>query len=342
MSNGSSSGQTPRRWWALGSVAAILVVGGLVLPRLNVAAESAVAAARSPAPSAPAATPAAAPDQIAAREPSAYRELDLPGPAPRSGAASGEAAASAADPALDCMVVPYESVAIGSPVVGLIERIHVQRSDRVQAGQVLVELESGVERANVDVARARAVMEGEERARMATAGFEGRKDLRTRELFERQVVPLGQQDEMETAAEIARRQLQQSQEERRLASLQLTQAEEVLRRRTIRSPVSGVVVERLMAPGERVDEQTILRVVQIDPLRVEVTLPSAMFGRVHPGTRAAVEPELPGDQSWVAAVTMVDGVIDAASGTFVAYLELANPDLSIPSGLHCRVRFLQD
>lgn len=340
MSNGSTSSHAPRQWWAVGTVAAVLIGGAIVLMRPEVAAESAVAEQRSPAKAS--STPPLAPDQIAAREPSAYRELDLPGLSTIPHAAGSEVGASAAEPALDCMVVPYETVAIGSPVIGLIERIHVNRSDRVEAGQVLVELESGVERANVEVARARSVMEGEERARVATAGFERRKELRMRELFARQVVSLGQQDEMETAAEIARRQLQQTREEQRLASLQLTQAEEVLRRRTIRSPVSGVVVDRLMAPGERVDEQTILRIVQIDPLRVEVTLPSAMFGRVQPGMRAAVEPELPGDQTWVAAVTVVDSVIDAASGTFVAYLELPNADLSIPSGLHCRVRFLQE
>jgi RND family efflux transporter MFP subunit len=294
-----------------------------------------VATRETPAPSSP-------PQKVAAREPSVYRELELPGLRPAERDARDVPDASAADSALDCLIAPRETVAIGSPVIGLIERIHVDRSDRVEAGQVLVELESGVERANVEVARARAEMEGDERARAANAWLEGRKHVRTRELFERQVVSLGLQEESKASAEVAQLQLVQAREERRLASLQLTQAEEMLRRRTIRSPVSGIVVERLMAPGERVDEQTILRVVQIDPLRVEVTLPSSMFGRIHTGMRAAVEPEQPGDQKLVAAVSLVDGVIDAASGTFVAYLELPNPDLAIPSGLHCRVRFLQD
>jgi len=298
----------------------------------------------SSAPSAPAAVPAAplsASTQLAAREPAIYRELELPRSAPARSAADAPASA-ASDTALDCLVMPHETVAIGSPVVGLIERIHVDRSDRVEAGEVLVELESGVERANVEVARARALMEGEERARAANARLEERKQQRSHLLYERQVVSLGIHEETQASAEVARLQLEQAREERHLASLQLAQAEEVLRRRVIRSPVSGVVVERLMAPGERVDEQTILKVAQIDPLRVEVTLPSAMFGRIRTGMKAAVEPELPGDRTWVAAVSVVDGVIDAASGTFVAYLSLPNPQLDIPSGLHCRVRFLPD
>jgi RND family efflux transporter MFP subunit len=327
-----------RRRWLLGTVTAVLIGGGALLALPDAPAQPSGAEKRGATPQPPP-TPLAPPEQIAAREPTVYRELELPG---RPEGKPGPEAGAGADPVLDCLVVPQETIAIGSPVVGLIERIHVDRSQRVDAGQVLVELESGVERANVEVARARAEMVGEERARAANARLEGRKHARTRQLFEQKVVSLGLDEETEASAEVARLQLEQAREERQLASLQLAQAEEVLRRRTLRSPVSGVVTERLMAPGERVDEQTILRVAQIDPLRVEVTLPSAMFGRVHVGMRAAVDPEMPGDQTWVAAVSVVDGVIDPASGTFVAYLELPNPDLALPSGLHCRVRFLPD
>jgi membrane fusion protein (multidrug efflux system) len=38
-------------------------------------------------------------------------------------------------------------------------------------------------------------------------------------------------------------------------------------------------------------------------------------------------------------VTVVDKVVDAASGTFGVRLELPNPDLKLPAGLKCTVRF---
>jgi multidrug efflux pump subunit AcrA (membrane-fusion protein) len=91
-----------------------------------------------------------------------------------------------------------------------------------------------------------------------------------------------------------------------------------------------------------VDEETILTIAQIDPLRVEVILPSAMFGSIRPEMRAAVVPELREDQVQVASVTIVDRVIDAASGTFGVRLELPNPDHAIPGGLHCQVRFVSE
>jgi multidrug efflux pump subunit AcrA (membrane-fusion protein) len=49
-----------------------------------------------------------------------------------------------------------------------------------------------------------------------------------------------------------------------------------------------------------------------------------------------------GDRVYVASVSIVDRVIDAASGTFGVRFDLPNPDLAIPSGLHCQVRFLDD
>jgi hypothetical protein len=40
-----------------------------------------------------------------------------------------------------------------------------------------------------------------------------------------------------------------------------------------------------------------------------------------------------------ATVTVVDRVIDAASGTFVVRLELPNPDYTQPAGTRCRASF---
>jgi len=38
-------------------------------------------------------------------------------------------------------------------------------------------------------------------------------------------------------------------------------------------------------------------------------------------------------------VTVVDKVMDAASGTFGVRLALPNPDLALPAGLKCKIRF---
>ena len=53
----------------------------------------------------------------------------------------------------DCIVEPSKTVDVRAASEGLIEKIWVDRGDRVKAGQVLVTLDSGVERAATEAAR---------------------------------------------------------------------------------------------------------------------------------------------------------------------------------------------
>lgn len=243
---------------------------------------------------------------------------------------------------LDCVIEPHRIVSIRSSVIGMIEEIHFERSDLVEEGAVLVELESGAERATVDLADLRAKVNADLKSRQAALELKKRRSDRAARLYASNALSLDLRDEIATEADLARFELEQAADENRLAKLEYQQVLERLKRRTIRSPISGVVIERMMSPGEVVDDEVILRLAQLDPLRVEVVLPAASFGSVHAGMKAAVIPEIPGDQVQMGKVTIVDRVIDAASGTFGARLELPNPDVSIPSGLHCQVRFLEE
>ncbi|MBW2281603.1 MAG: efflux RND transporter periplasmic adaptor subunit [Deltaproteobacteria bacterium] len=242
----------------------------------------------------------------------------------------------------DCIIEPSEIADVGSPVTGVIETIYVERGDEVEAGQVVAELESGAEKAAVRVARARARMDGDVRSREASLALGAQRRERAKELFEHNALSLDLRQEIETEAVLAELELTRAREEKDLAKLELERAIEALKRRTVRSPIPGVVVERMLSPGEVVDEEPILKIAQLDPLRIEVILPSAMFGTVKVGMWGAVIPEMPGDRVHAALVTIVDKVVDAASGTFGVRLELRNKEREIPGGLHCRVSFLRE
>ncbi len=244
------------------------------------------------------------------------------------------------DGALDCLVQPSRIVEIGSQTIGLIEKIHVERGERVEADQVVVELEAGVEAEAVRVARMRASLEGSLRAHEESVALSKKRKQRGAKLFRRNAVSADAHDELESQARLAQHELLQAQEARRLAALELRQAKAVLARRTLHSPISGVVVERLLEEGEVVDEETVLRIARIDPLRVDVLLPASRYGTVKEGMRATISPEFPVDASVVATVAIVDPIIDAASGTFSVRLDLPNEDGRIPGGLHCTVKFL--
>ena len=55
-----------------------------------------------------------------------------------------------------CVMKPSMEVSIGAPIEGLIKSVHVERGDWVSKGQAIVVLESSVEKASVDLAKAKA------------------------------------------------------------------------------------------------------------------------------------------------------------------------------------------
>jgi len=240
------------------------------------------------------------------------------------------------------MIAPHETVQIGSAITGLIESIDVERSDYIGTGEVVARLESSVEQAAVKVARARAERTVEIDSTRASHTLGKKRLSRAKDLYQEESLSLDLHDEIETEATLAALGVVEARENHRLAGLQLEQARAALERRTIRSPISGYVVERLMAPGEVVDEQTILRIAQIDPLGVEVILPTQLIGKVSPGDLFEVIPESPHDEPLTAEVDLVDRVVDGASGTFGVRLQLPNPQHLLPGGLRCQARRLPE
>jgi len=239
----------------------------------------------------------------------------------------------------DCLMEPYRTVEIRSSVDGRIESINFERSDTVKAGQPLVVFESEVEKATVELARAKAAMTAELNSSKVSQQFAARKLGRFGGLAEEGVVAEQTRDEVETEAALAKLQITQARENQYLAKLELARAVAVLNQHTITSPIDGVVVERFKSVGEYPDDGPILTLAQLDPLSVEVLLPASQFGSIKPGMQARVAPEAPLSGSYMAKVKIVDSVVDASSGMFGVRLELPNPDHKLPGGLRCTVSF---
>lgn len=213
---------------------------------------------------------------------------------------------------MDCLLEPSMVSNIGSPVDGTLSEVLVERGSELVKGQVLARLNSGVEAANLDL-------------RQAQEAYGQRKVARNDELFKKELISASDKDEMETQT--------------RIAGLELRQQQEVLNLRTILSPFNGVVMDRFLAPGDRVGQEKILKIAQIDPLNVEVVVPVQQYGSVHKGMEGQVRLSPPLSGSYTAKVVVVDRVVDAASGTFRVRLQLPNPGNKIPVGVRCGVHF---
>jgi len=239
----------------------------------------------------------------------------------------------------DCVIEPHMLTDVSSPVDGIVDEINVERGDLVKKDQVLVQLDSRVELATVAYARRRAEANAQVRANKASAEFSQRRHDRVMTLYESKALSFDQMDETDTQKRLAKLELDRARENLELARLDLARAQASLNQRTITSPVDGVVVERFLSPGESVEEKPILRIAQVDPLRVEVIVPVAHINDIVVGQQAVVAPEDPINDQYQATVTIVDRVADAASGTFRVRLTVPNPNFEIPAGLRCTVQF---
>jgi RND family efflux transporter MFP subunit len=249
-------------------------------------------------------------------------------------------AQSAALPELDCVIEPQQVVKLATPVVGVLARVDVDRGDVVHKGQVLGKLEDGLEQATLKLARAHAGNEYGVKAAQARMEFLRRKNDRAGQLVAKNIVAQSTADEADSDANVAEQQLKEAELNQEIARLQVTQAEEQIKQRTLVSPIDGVVTERLLVPGEYRNEQSpVLTLAQIDPLRVEVFVPTSQYGRIPLGSIAEVRPQQPIGGSYSATVTVVDQVLDAASGTFGVRLALPNPSGRLPAGIRCKVQF---
>lgn len=247
------------------------------------------------------------------------------------------ASPGAAPGPLDCMIQPHQIVQVGAPAAGVVERILVERGDTVERGQVLVQMQADVERAALALAQERSLQTGEVRSAASARSFAERELQRARELADDKFVSPTYVDRVRAEAEVAGGRIEQAQERQRMASRELQLAQAQLALRTIRSPISGVVVDRYLSVGEYVEQKPVLRVATIDPLRVDVLVPATAFGRVRVGMTGRVMPELAHLGAHEAVVKSVDRVIDAASSSFRVRLELPNPQGALPAGLRCKV-----
>ena len=240
----------------------------------------------------------------------------------------------------DCIIEPFMVLEVGSAVEGLVETVNMTRGADVKKGDVLAILESSVEREMVELSEAQA------RSTIGVELAEGRlglaeKDVeRARQLVQRNVGTQSDLDLAEANYKQAQLELLQAREAAELNAYDRDRTRALLDRRTIHSPIDGILLRRLIGPGEYVYSQAqIAQIAQIDPLYVDVFLPSMMYDSIAMGQIATVRPAAPIEGAYQAEVTAIDKVFDAASDTFGVRLTMPNEGNRLPAGVDCTIEF---
>lgn len=227
-------------------------------------------------------------------------------------------------------VVAPQASALTMRVAGTVDALLVEAGDRVEAGQPLVRLDDTLARLEQERLR-----HGVEEAEVIHRDSQ-RLAREAETLAENHSVPQSKYRSLlaQTAINDARvRQLQAA------AAAQRTELE----RHTLLAPFAGAVTARTVERGQWVGADTaVLRLVPMDPLRVDVEVPERYYGRIHTGAPVTVIPNTEGGGTVTAAVGRIVPSGDPVSRTFRLHVPVANPDWTLMPGLSVQAHIALD
>jgi membrane fusion protein, multidrug efflux system len=238
-----------------------------------------------------------------------------------------------------CLLKPRHVIQLGSPVFGVLKGVFVDRADAVKEGQVVAKLDTTVEEAQVALDHYRLTNVMQIEAAKIDLAWNQRELERRQKLAGNMFSKANEIDEFITKVEHDRIAIRKAESDLEVAKLESARSDAQLNLKIIRSPVNGIVTELKLAPGEFIYEQTpIMTVAEMDPLTVDLVVPSERLRSVKLGMIGQLHLLAPVDRTFPAQVDAIDQVIDPASDTFRIRLALPNPGYVIPAGIRCSVK----
>ena len=237
-------------------------------------------------------------------------------------------------------VQPIQLVQVGTQVNGPVTKLYVDFNDRVQAGDLVAQIDPRVYEANLarDEANLQQSLANVEQTQARLVQAE-RELTRSQELARRDMLSASELDTALAARDVllAQLKLNRAAVDQARASLSLSRAN--LDYTRIRSPVNGVIIDRNVSEGQTVvasmSAQTLFQIAtDLSQVQVEANIPEADIGKVILGqpvkfTVDAYEQEFTGSvtQIRLSAVT-VQSVV-----TYPVIIHAANPEGKLFPGM---------
>lgn len=235
-------------------------------------------------------------------------------------------------------IINRERIEISPRFMGVVKWIGVKKGDAVTNGQVVVllddtEYKARLAQADGAVASARA---GVSKAELA---FERVTQLAKTDIESKQAL-----DDARLTLEAARAGLKEAQGAREVALTYLEWC-------TIRSPINGVVLEKLVDPNELVVPQSfggtrgpstaLIALADTKDLQVEIDLNEADLSKISLNQKCRVSPEAYPDKTYEGYVAEIAPEANRAKGTLQIKVQIREPDKFLTPELSAKVEFLK-
>lgn len=210
-------------------------------------------------------------------------------------------------------VLANETVDLQAEVDGRVTAIHFEEGQRVEAGQLLVDLDSTEVEARLAEAE-------------ASARWEQSKWERASELLKNRT--MSQQEADEAKAQFD------------MANARVLQVKKQLLDMKIKAPFSGVIGARQISPGQVISRmnpgrgvQTIATLSDIDPVKVEGNLPERFLAQAKAGSKYQLSiAAFPGEK-FEGELYFVAPHVDPVNRTVLVKARVPNPDLRLKPGM---------
>lgn len=120
--------------------------------------------------------------------------------------------------------------------------------------------------------------------------------------------------------------------------LEVRKAELDLEHTVIKAPFDAYITQVEVSPGGMVVQgRALMRLVALDPLRLDVPILESELRLVQLGAQVAIRPHAFPDEQVTGVIKAISPVVDAESGTCSIHIEIANPDHRIKPGMFAQV-----
>jgi membrane fusion protein (multidrug efflux system) len=246
---------------------------------------------------------------------------------------------TALDQPFPCISRPCEQRQLGFSVRGVILETLVKAGDDVKPGQMLVRLEDRVQRQNVELGRAN--VENTTPVQQAESTLHHREEQLkfVEQSKSASAVNASEERDARYNLEQAKIDLEAAKQRARTDAIILAREEAQLAEMQMLAPVAGTVMEIHKKSGESVEEgANVITLLSIDPLWVEVSIPTRLAAQVSVGQGATVEWEEIDNEAPMKGKVIFKA--PAAFGSRQIQIRVEVPNTSkIPSGLHGVLRF---
>jgi membrane fusion protein (multidrug efflux system) len=226
-------------------------------------------------------------------------------------------------------------------VSGRLDDVTVRLGDRVRKGQTLAKVEDREiaeqvkqAQASFDVAAA-TIRQREADLRLAQTNLD-----RSKNLFDRQLIPKQTYDDTDARYQAAAAQLDLAKAQYQQAQARLDELKINLANTVISSPVSGFVGKRALDPGAWVTPNSaFISVVDIGIVRLVANIVEKDLRRINAGMKADVAVDAYPGEHFVGRIAHVAPVLDPATRTAQIEVEIENSSFRLKPGMYAKVSF---